>query len=265
MHVASLHLYPLKSCAPLDAETLDVTSRGPIGDRRWMAVDANGRFLTARQHPHLVGIRALPNGHGIALSANGMPGLHVDAPASSAPRREVVIWDDTVLAIDAGDAAATWLTQYLGLTARLVHMDATVHRPVDTTYGQPDDEVSFADGYPLLVITQSALDELNSRLASPVPMARFRPNIVVAGTAPNAEDGWRRVRVGDVEFDAVKACTRCVFTTIDPATMTRDPAGEPLRTLLTYRRTPKGVTFGMNLIPRRAGRIARGDAVVVLD
>ncbi|AXK72764.1 MOSC domain-containing protein [Lysobacter sp. TY2-98] len=265
MHVASLHLYPLKSCAPLDAEALDVTLRGPVGDRRWMAVDANGRFLTARQHPRLVGIRALPDDAGIVLSANDMPALHVQPPANDAPRREVVIWDDTVHAVDAGDNAAAWLTQYLGLTTRLVHMDATVHRPVDAKYGKPDDEVSFADGYPLLVITQSALDELNARLASPVPMARFRPNIVVASTAPNAEDGWRRVRVGEVEFDAVKTCIRCVFTTIDPATMTRDPGGEPLRTLLTYRRTPKGVSFGMNLIPRGTGRIARGDAVVVLD
>ena len=265
MHVASLHLYPLKSCAPLDADVLEITPRGPACDRRWLAVDADGRFLTARQHPRLVGIRAYPDAHGIALSADGMAPLHVATPGDEAARRDVVIWDDRVQAIDAGDAAAAWLSRYLGLAARLVHMDATVHRPVDPDYAEAGDEVSFADGYPLLVISQSALDELNSRLASPVPMARFRPNVVVTGAAPHAEDTWRRIRVGDVEFDAVKACTRCVFTTIDPTTMTHDPAGEPLRTLLGYRRTPKGVSFGMNLIPRGTGRIGRGDAVVVLD
>ena len=264
MHVASLHLYPLKSCAPLDAEMLDVTPRGPDGDRRWMAVDATGRFLTARQHPRLVGIRAVPDAGGVVLEADGMPALRVDTPGPGAPRGAVVIWDDTVEAIDAGDVAAAWLTRYLGFPVRLMHMDATVHRAVDVAYAQPGDEVSFADGYPLLVISQAALDGLNARLASPVPMARFRPNLVVAGALPHAEDGWRRVRIGGVEFDAVKPCTRCVFTTIDPATMTRDPAGEPLRTLLTYRRTPKGVSFGMNLIPRGTGRITRGDAVSVL-
>lgn len=265
MHVASLHLYPLKSCAPLDADALDITPRGPVGDRRWLVVDETGRFLTARQHPRLVGIRALPDANGIALDAHGMPALHVDAPSAASPRRPVVIWDDSVDAIDAGDVAAGWLTQYLGLPVRLVHMDASVHRGIDAKYAQPGDEVSFADGYPLLVISQAALDELNARLAAPVPMARFRPNIVVAGSAPHAEDDWRRVRIGEIEFDAVKTCIRCVFTTIDPATMRRDPAGEPLRTLLTYRRTPKGVAFGMNLIPRGTGRIAQGDAVARID
>jgi uncharacterized protein YcbX len=106
---------------------------------------------------------------------------------------------------------------------------------------------------------------LNARLAAPVPMVRFRPNIVVAGSAPHAEDGWRRVRIGAVEFEAAKPCTRCVFTTIDPATLTRDAGGEPLRTLTTYRRTPAGVTFGMNLIPRGRGTVRLGDAVVALE
>ncbi|MGY4515110.1 MOSC N-terminal beta barrel domain-containing protein [Lysobacter sp. HA18] len=265
MHVASLHIHPLKSCAQLDVDTLDVTPRGPVGDRRWLAVDADGNFLAARKHPRLVGIRALPDAQGVVLSASGEAPIHVPVPRHDAPRRHVVIWDDRVEAIDAGDAAAAWLTRYLNLPARLVHMDDSVHRPVDPDYAIDGDEVSFADGYPLLVISQAALDDLNGRLASPVPMVRFRPNIVVAGTAPHAEDDWRRVRIGDVEFDAVKLCTRCVFTTIDPATMTRDPDGEPLRTLLTYRRTPKGVAFGMNLIPRGTGRIAIGDAVTPID
>ncbi|GAB1596912.1 MOSC domain-containing protein [Lysobacter claricitrinus] len=261
MHVASLHLYPLKSCAPLAVDALDITPRGPAGDRRWLAVDADGHFLTARKHPRLVGIRALPDARGIALSANDAPPIRVDSPAPNATRRSVVIWDDRVEAVDAGDDVAAWLSSYLGIPARLVHMDDSVHRPVDPDHATAGDEVSFADGYPLLVISQAALDGLNARLPSPVPMARFRPNIVVAGVAPHAEDDWRRVRIGGIEFDAVKTCIRCVFTTIDPATMTRDPAGEPLRTLLTYRRTPKGVAFGMNLIPRGTGPIAIGDDV----
>ncbi|WP_462113802.1 MOSC domain-containing protein [Lysobacter xanthus] len=270
MHVASLHLHPLKSCAQLDVDALDIAARGPEGDRRWLAVDDDGRFITARERAEMVGIRAVPADDGLWLDATGMPPLHVPAPGPGARRRAVTIWRDAVDARDAGDAAADWLTGYLGIPARLVHMDAEAHRAVDPLFGRGGDEVSFADAYPLLVISQAALDGLNARLASPVPMVRFRPNLVVAGAAPHAEDHWRRVRIGPVEFEAVKPCARCVFTTIDPATMTRDRDGEPLRTLTRYRRAPPGapvtgVVFGMNLIPRGTGTVRRGDAIVVLD
>ena len=265
MHVASLHLHPLKSCAQLDVDRLDITPRGPAGDRRWLIVDADSRFVTARQRAEVVGIRAAPDSDGLRLDAPGMPMLRVPMPPAHAARIAVTIWRDTVDALHAGAAADAWLAAYLGFPARLVHMDDGVRRAVDPEHSQPGDVVSFADAYPLLVISQAALDGLNARLVRPVPMARFRPNIVVADAPAHAEDGWRRARIGGVEFDAVKACTRCVFTTVDPASMARDPDGEPLRTLMQYRRTPAGVTFGMNLIPRGTGRVRRGDAVSVLD
>lgn len=269
MHVASLHLYPLKSCAPLDADVLDITPRGPAGDRRWVIVDGDGRFVTARQRAEVVSIRAFPAPSGLRLEAPGMPPLDVPFPPPDAARITVSIWKDQVQAQACDPAADAWLTRLLGGMARLAHMDEAALRAVDPAYGAAGDVVSFADAYPLLVISQAALDGLNARLAHPVPMARFRPNLVVAGAAAHAEDGWRRVRIGDVEFDAVKPCTRCVFTTIDPATAQRDPDGEPLRTLATYRRaTPEsgltGVTFGMNLIPRGQGRLRIGDAISVL-
>lgn len=269
MHVASLHLYPLKSCAPLDVDALDVTPRGPAGDRRWLIVDDAGTFVTARQRPEVVGIRARPETGGLVLDAPGMPTLRVEAPPEDAPRTTVTIWRDRVDAPRCDPAVDAWLSRYLGIAAHLVHMDERVRRPVDPAYSQPGDVVSFADAFPLLVISQAALDGLNARLARPVPMARFRPNLVVAGAPAHAEDGWRRVRIGEVELEAVKPCTRCVFTTVDPATMTRDPDGEPLRTLATYRRTPAesgltGVVFGMNLIPRGSGVVRRGDAVTRL-
>ncbi|TZF88239.1 MOSC domain-containing protein [Cognatilysobacter lacus] len=263
MHVASLHLYPLKSCAQLDTASLEITPRGPAGDRRWLVVDGDHRFMTARQHARLVGIRAVPAAGGLRLDAGDLPTLHVPVPAH-APRRRVTIWRDSVDVPDAGDAAAHWLTRYLGTTARLVHMDDAARRAVDPAFAAPGDEVAFADAYPLMVISQAALDGLNARLPTPVSMTRFRPNVVIADSAPHAEDTWSRVRIGDIEFDAVKACTRCVFTTVEPATMTRDPDGEPLRTLTGYRRTPAGVTFGMNLIPRGTGTLRMGDPVVAL-
>jgi hypothetical protein len=143
-------------------------------------------------------------------------------------------------------------------------MDATCVRAVSPDYGQPGDEVSFADGFPLLLISQAALDLLNTKLAAPVPMLRFRPSIVVTGTQAHAEDDWKRIRVGAIEFDVVKPCIRCVFTTVDFTRGEFDPGGEPLRTLLTYRRTPAGVSFGQNLIPRGVGTLRTGDAVEVL-
>ena len=264
MHLASLHLHPLKSAAPVDVATLDIEARGPRGDRRWLVVDEAQRFITARQQPAMVLIRALPDGDGLGLSAPGHPSLAVVAPAADAERIRVRIWDDDVEAACSAPAADAWLSAFLDRPVRLVHMDPRSRRPVDAAYAQPGDEVSFADGYPLLAISQAALDALNARLALPITMARFRPNLVVAGGAAHAEDAWRRVRIGDVVFDAAKPCTRCVFTTIDPATGQRDPAGEPLRTLKTYRRSSAGISFGMNLIPRGSGRLRVGDPVEVL-
>lgn len=262
MLLRSIHVYPLKSCAPLDLAQAEVEPRGLAHDRRWMLVDEEGRFLTGRQLPRLVLLRALPQPDGLRLEAPGMPDLAVAFPRTDTPRRKVQVWKDGVQALDAGELAAGWLACFLGRPARLVWMDALAVRPVSPSHGQPGDEVSFADGYPLLLISQAALDTLNARLARPVPMLRFRPNLVVDGAPPHAEDGWRRVRIGAVEFDAVKPCTRCVFTTVDPERGEFDPSGEPLATLKTYRRGPSGVSFGMNLIPRGGGILRVGDVIV---
>ena len=266
MHVASLHIHPLKSCTALDVDTLDVVPRGPVGDRRWMVIDASNRFVTARAEARLVLIRVLPQGEGLSLAAPGCAPLAVAAPRDG-PRVSVRVWDDHVDAVLADDSAHAWLSSFLGRPLRLVHMDQRSRRAVDPAYGDPGDEVSFADGYPLLAISRAALDGLNERLEHPVTMTRFRPNIVIADCEPHAEDGWQRVRIGEVEFDAVKRCARCVFTTIDPDTAVRDPQGEPLRTLRAYRGAPNGkdVLFGMNLIARGSGTLRRGDRVDVIQ
>lgn len=263
MELASLSLYPLKSCAPLPVAVADVALRGLAHDRRWLLVDAAGRFLTGREWPRLTAVRARPEGGGLALQAPGMPDLHVPAPAADGTV-PVVVWKDTVDARPCGEAADAWFTRFLGLPARLVHMDAGVRRPLAGKHGHPGGEVSFADTAPLLVITRAALDGLNARLAAPVPMERFRPNLVVEGAPAHAEDGWSRVRIGDIEFDATTPCGRCVFTTVDLATGQRDARGEPLRTLATYRRGEKGVTFGRYLVPRGTGSLRVGDPVEVI-
>lgn len=268
MRLSALHLYPLKSAAGLAVETLDIVARGPRHDRRWLVVDAAGRFVTARQVSALVLVRARISEHGLRLSAPGLADLDVALPAPDAPRLQVSIWKDTVEAPVIDPAADAWLSAYLGQPVRLVCMDEAARRAIKPAYAQPGDEVSFADGYPLLVISRSALDGLNARLAdagrAPVVMAQFRPNLVVAGAAAHDEDGWARVRIGGIEFDAVKPCTRCVFTTVDPVSGARRADGEPLNVLKDYRRTQAGIIFGMNLIPRGTGTLRIGDAVTVL-
>lgn len=269
MRLSALYLHPLKSAATRSVDAIDVEPRGPRFDRRWLVVDAEGRFVTARAVAELVLVRAEPLGEGLRLSAPGMPDLDVAPPLPGAPRMPVTVWKDGIDAARADAAADAWLSAFLKRDVRLVHMDDAARRAVDPAYGQDGDEVSFADGYPLLVISQAALDGLNARLAdagrTPVTMHHFRPNLVVDGIDAHAEDGWRRVRIGGVEFDAVKTCTRCVFTTVDPVLGRRRDDGEPLNILKDYRRTPAGITFGMNLIPRAAGTLRVGDRVSVLS
>jgi uncharacterized protein YcbX len=261
--LASLHIYPLKSCAPLALDAAFVESRGIANDRRWLVTDADGRFVTGREEPRLTLIHALPDGDALHLSAPGCDDLRLVATTNAA-RVRVRIWNSEVDAQPGGADADAWISRFLGRPARLFHMDDSCRRAVDPDHSRPGDIVSFADGFPLLLISQSALDDLNARLARPVPMLRFRPNVVVAGTAPHAEDEWKRVRIGDIEFDVVKRCIRCVFTTVDFERGAFDPDGEPLRTLIGYRRTEKGVSFGQNLIPRGLGTLRVGDAVEVV-
>jgi uncharacterized protein YcbX len=263
MQLSGLYLYPIKSSAPLEMQTAVVEPRGLQHDRRWMVVDVEGRVVTGRERPRLTLVRAQPVPAGLSLDAPGMPSLSVRFPQTEATV-SVNVWKNEVAAKSAGAAVEAWLSEFLQQPVRLVHMDASVSRPITDPHSQAGDEVSFADAFPLLLLSRAALDELNVRLAKPVSMLQFRPNLVVEGVTAHAEDGWKRIRIGEVEFDVAKACTRCVFTTIDPMRGERDPDGEPLRTLIGYRRTADGVTFGQNLIPRSAGSVRVGDAVKVL-
>src|SRR5690606_33659447 len=190
--LASLHIYPLKSCAPLALDVGTVEARGLVHDRRWLVTDADGRFLTGREEPRLTLVRALPNGDALHLSAPGCEDLRLVAVPNAA-RVRVRIWNSEVDAQPGGADADAWISRFLGRPARLFHMDDSCRRAVDPDHSRPGDIVSFADGFPLLLISQSALDDLNARLARPISMLRFRPNVVVAGTAPHAEDEWKRV------------------------------------------------------------------------
>jgi uncharacterized protein YcbX len=260
----SIHIYPLKSCAPLALAEAAVEPRGLSNDRRWMVVDAEGKFLTGRHAPRLTLIYAEPDGDDLVLRASGMPELRLVPPTPDSERLDTMVWDDPIAPLLANAAAHAWISAFLDKQCRIVYMDAGCARAADPDYAAAGDVVSLADGFPLLLISQAAVDQLNMKLKQPVSILRFRPNLVVSGTVAHAEDSWKRIRVGDAEFDLVKPCSRCVFTTVDFERGEPDPSGEPLRTLLTYRRTPKGVTFGQNLIPRKLGIVRVGDKVELL-
>jgi uncharacterized protein YcbX len=265
--IAALNIYPVKSCRGIAADRADMTRDGlaieGARDREWMIIDARGRFVTQRELPRLalVGTKAV-NGR-IQLH---VPGLEPVMPEQQGPVRNVVVWSAHVRGRDGGDAVAVALSTYLGHDVRLVRFDDSSPRPVNPHYaGASGATTLYADGYPLLVIGQASLDELNERLASrglaKLPMNRFRPNVVVEGLDPYDEDHIDTLAIGDVVLKLVKPCTRCEITTTDQDTARRSQ--EPLRTLSTYRRDDRlaGVTFGMNAIVAQGA----GSAIAVGD
>lgn len=271
MRLASIHTYPVKSCRRLDHDTAMVEPWGLAGDRRWLVVDQQGRCVTQREIATMTRIQpeARPDG-GLVLRSAGAPDLAVPEPSGTPV--EVRVHGTAVTATPAGEAAGGWLTELLGQEVRLVWLDDPTRRAVDPDFGRPDDRVSFADAYPLLLTSTAALDALNDWLEQagsgegPLPMNRFRPNVVVAGAEPWAEDGWlgRRLRIGAVTFRVVRACDRCVVTTTDQATGERGK--EPLRTLGEHRNIDQKLLFGVNLIPDPPyGEIATGDPVALVD
>ena len=256
-------VYPLKSGAGQSLSVASVAGRGLAGDRSWMLVDRDGRFVSGREWPALVRVQVEADGPRARFALDGFGHQEVEV-AGEAPRREVEVWGSRMSAADGGDAAAAWFSAAFGQPLRLVHADAAMLRPLDPAYAQPGDETAFADGYPLLLLSRSACAELSARAGRDLGWQRFRPNLLIDGVPAHAEDGWGRVRIGDIEFDVVKPCVRCVFTTVDPDRGEREADGEPLRTLKDYRRGAKGITFGQNLIARGRGTIRLGDPVVVL-
>nr|WP_160081431.1 MOSC domain-containing protein [Pseudomonas sp. 8AS] len=267
MHLAALYRYPLKSGRAESLASADLGALGLAGDRRWMLVEAaSGRFLTQRLLPQMSQLSALWSATGgLTLSAPGCSSLEVALPQADGNLREVSVWRDNLSVPDAGDAAAEWLSAFAGRACRLVQVPESRARQVDTRYARPGDQVAFADGFPLLLIGQASLDDLSTRVGRPLEMLRFRPNLVVQGSAAFAEDGWKRIRIGALEFEVTKGCSRCVLTTIDPQTGERSVDREPLATLKTYRERDGEVYFGQNLLPRGIGELQVGMPVEVLE
>ncbi|MBB3726630.1 MOSC domain-containing protein [Nonomuraea dietziae] len=269
MKLASVHFYPVKSTMGHDVPEAEVEPWGLKDDRRYLVATPEGQMLTAREEPRLLTCRAEVSGGTLTLTGPHREPLRV---TPTALLTEVRVWRTEVKLTDCGDEAADWLSALLGRSVRLVWLDDPTRRPVNPKHGTPQDRVSLADGYPVLLASTTSLDRLNDWIAetavergeevpAPLPMRRFRPNVVVSGVEePFAEDGWKRVRIGEVDFRVTKPCDRCVLTTIDPDTL--EKGKEPLRTLAKYRRIDKQLLFAVNLIPDGTGVIRIGDPVV---
>lgn len=260
MRLTQIWIHPVKSLAGFRVPEATVEDRGLRHDRRFMVVDPEGRFLTQRELPSMARLRAeLDDG---ALWLVGPEGQSLEVPLDGgADEREVVVWGDRVASVDLGEAAADFLRAQLGVEARLVRMPAATRRPVDPAYARPGDLVSFADGFPFLLVNEASLAALNERLAEPVDVRRFRPNLVVDGAPPFAEDDFGELAIGPVVFHARKGCGRCQIVNVDPDRGTRGK--EPLATLSTFRRRGSQVVFGQNLVHDGVGVLREGDPVVV--
>ena len=267
LRLSALYRYPLKSAKAETLQTIGLDKLGLDGDRRWMLVDeASGRFLTQRAVAQMSQLSALWNAEGgLTLSAPGHSPIDIALPGNGAELRGVTIWRDTLRVPDAGDEAGAWVSRFIGKPTRLVQVPLDRARMTEAGFGKDDDQVAFADGYPLLLIGQASLEDLSQRVGRPLEMLRFRPNLVIEGSAAFAEDGWKRIRIGEAEFRVVKSCSRCILTTIDPQTGERSEDREPLATLQKYRSQADGAMFGQNLVNDGNGRLEVGMPVEILE
>jgi hypothetical protein len=259
--LSAINIYPVKSCRGIALKTSHIDTWGLKYDRNWMVVNAEGGFLTQRKYPQMALIETELNPDALLLRAPNMPELRIPLSVQSGDKLDVTVWNDHCQAIDQGTEAADWLSNYMGLKCRLVRIRENHTRLADPHYTPQPTQVSFADDYPLMLISEASLTDLNARLAEPLPMNRFRPNLVVAGCEPYAEDKWRTMQIGEVMFEVVKPCARCAIINTNQTTSSRGK--QPMVKLATYRRVRNKILFGQHLTHTGLGKVQLGDAVKV--
>lgn len=289
MQVSGVNIYPVKSLTGVALQEVIVTKRGFQHDRRWMLTDRENMFFTQRQFPKMATITVEVTGNGLRVTSKDGDILNIPFRPESGERRQVTIWQSVCEAEVYDDQVNEWFGRVLDIDCQLVHMPDTTERHVSERFDSGNDIVSFADGYPVMLLGEKSLEELNRRIAEsgsadkevrvPLPMNRFRPNIVVSGSDAFAEDGWQRIRIGEVVFRVVKPCARCSITTVDQV-QGKFTGKEPLRTFAKFRAArdvypetfesfgipAPDVLFGQNLIPESSGgMISIGDSVEVIE
>ena len=257
--LSGLYVYPIKSCAGISLQSAEVSATGLRHDRRWMLVDDAGEFMSQRAHPRMALISVRLDPEWMIVNAPDMDELEIPLRNGPGNHIDVRVFGDANRGELVGGEADRWFTEFLEFPCRLVHKPDDDPRLVDSSFAQSGDQVSFADGFAFLLISEASLEDLNTRLEDHLPIDRFRPNFVVRGCGPYAEDGWSRLRIGSLPFRVAEPCPRCAITTVDQSTGTRGK--EPLRTLATYRKSGGEVIFGRNLIHDALGTVRVGDTV----
>lgn len=271
MEISEINIYPIKSLGGISLNEAVVEEKGLQFDRRWMLVDEAGKFLTQREFPVMATLRVSLENGGLKINSAENQSIEIPFAPTSDNKLNVKIWASKCKAVSYDETINTWFSDNLQTNCKLVVMPEDSRRKVNPFYAVRKfrDVVSFADGYPVLLIGESSLADLNSKLENPIPMNRFRPNLVVKDSEAFAEDGWKKVKIGEAIFHLVKPCARCVMTTIDQQTGVLQ-GKEPLKTLATYRLVKKRgeakIIFGQNLIAEKAGASVKiGDKVEILE
>ncbi len=263
--LSEINIYPVKSLGGISLSSSMTLKRGLQFDRRWLIVDKNNVFITQREYPLMALIATSLNIDGIVLTDKRNPSNYFTLPfeVNEGNAFDVVIWNDTVKAVHWNADADKWISDFLGDDFRFVYMPEYSERKVNPKFRINDEIVSFADGYPFMVIGQESLNELNRRLEIPLPMNRFRPSFVFTGGNAFAEDHWKIIKIGNAEFRGTKLCERCPITTTNQETAERGK--EPLKTLATFRAVQQRILFGQNFVSVKEGQVKLGDKIIVQE
>ncbi len=268
MQLSQISVYPLKSSAGIQLSNSWIDGLGLSFDRRFVLTDDKGQFITARTEPRICLIQANITATGLVLTAPDMPKLVINTHQLRDIYQTVIVWNDNINAQQGNSEHHQWFSRYLNRPCQLLHFGELSIRNVPKTSTRTN-QLAFADGYPLLLISQASLDDLNKRCPTTITMNQFRPNLVIDNCEAFAEDTWQQIRIGEVEFELRKPCTRCIFTTINPDTAIKDSHQEPITSLKAYRQAAEGelegeILFGQYLIPLNQGQIKLTDTVTVI-
>ena len=278
MNISEINIYPIKSLKGISLDSAVVEERGLQYDRRWMLTTPEGMFFTQREFPRMATITVEVKEKGLLVSSDNTTAILIPLVPETRNTQEVTVWQSVCAGEIYSDGVNDWFSQVLDTKCQLVYMADDTRRRLNPRFDRGDDIVSFADGYPLMVIGEASLADLNSRLGTPLPMNRFRPNVVVSGSEAFAEDNWKRLRVGDAIFRSTKPCERCVITTVDQSTGEFD-GKDPLKTFANYRMAkdvmperyeslgvgPNAVLFGQNLVAETPGAVIKvGDQIEII-
>jgi uncharacterized protein len=264
MQISQLFIYPVKSLSGIAKQSVEITATGFKHDRRWMLVDENNVFLTQRTHPQMALLQTAETEKGITVFHKQNPQMSITIPFKNDYNKKlmVTIWDDICTAVEVNENLNKWFSDILHINCKLVYMPDDTKRLVDKRYAANNEVTSFSDGYPILMIGQSTLDNLNKKLTDPLPMERFRPNIVFTGGHAHIEDEMAAFSIGATNFLGVKPCARCVITTINQ--QTAQGGKEPLKTLATYRMKNNKIYFGQNILQQLNGFVSVGDEIKII-